>query len=183
MNLVIVSHGLTLRVFLMRWYKWTVEQFEGLNNFGNGKMIVMEKGYGGRYSLLVHHSEEELRKFGLTDDMLTDQDCELLEYENNLVGEQVQDTDGIEFNDEGCFSVVHAEYLALLAALDWTVSVGLSLHFDGSDCLAIVNAFSNRSSFLNELGSLLEDLASLMSNFLGVSLIHVRRTANGLHMD
>ncbi|XP_030501999.2 phosphoglycerate mutase-like protein AT74H [Cannabis sativa] len=74
MNLVIVSHGLTLRVFLMRWYKWTVEQFEGLNNFGNGKMIVMEKGYGGRYSLLVHHSEEELRKFGLTDDMLTDQD-------------------------------------------------------------------------------------------------------------
>ncbi|PON62926.1 Histidine phosphatase [Parasponia andersonii] len=74
MNLVIVSHGLTLRVFLMRWYKWTVKQFEGLNNFGNGKMIVMEKGYGGRYSLLVHHSEEELRKFGLTDDMLIDQE-------------------------------------------------------------------------------------------------------------
>jgi broad specificity phosphatase PhoE len=48
MNLVIVSHGLTLRVFLMRWYKWTVEQFEGLNNLGNGKMVVMEKGYGGR---------------------------------------------------------------------------------------------------------------------------------------
>lgn len=49
MNLVIVSHGLTLRVFLMRWYKWTVEQFEGLNNIGNGEMIVMEKGFGGRY--------------------------------------------------------------------------------------------------------------------------------------
>lgn len=48
MNLVIVSHGLTLRVFLMRWYKWTVEQFERLNNLGNGKMVVMEKGYGGR---------------------------------------------------------------------------------------------------------------------------------------
>ncbi|KAF1873734.1 hypothetical protein Lal_00027772 [Lupinus albus] len=29
MNLVIVSHGLTLGVFLMRWYKWTVQQFEG----------------------------------------------------------------------------------------------------------------------------------------------------------
>lgn len=50
MNIVIVSHGVTLRVFLMRWYKWTVEQFEGLNNLGNGDMIVMEKGYGGRYS-------------------------------------------------------------------------------------------------------------------------------------
>ncbi|KAG6634031.1 hypothetical protein CIPAW_12G090500 [Carya illinoinensis] len=74
MNLVIVSHGLTLRVFLMRWYKWTVEQFEGLNNFRNGKALVMEKGYGGRYSLLVHHTEEELREFGLTDDMLMDQE-------------------------------------------------------------------------------------------------------------
>ena len=48
MNLVLVSHGLTLRVFLMRWYKWTVEQYERLNNLGNGKMIVMEKGFGGR---------------------------------------------------------------------------------------------------------------------------------------
>ncbi|CAA2985300.1 phosphoglycerate mutase at74 [Olea europaea subsp. europaea] len=48
MNIVIVSHGLTLRVFLMRWYKWTVEQFEGLHNMGNGEIIVMEKGYGGR---------------------------------------------------------------------------------------------------------------------------------------
>lgn len=74
MNLVIVSHGLTLRVFLMRWYKWTVEQFEGLNNLGNGDMIVMEKGYGGRYSLLMHHTEEELRNFGLTEEMLIDQE-------------------------------------------------------------------------------------------------------------
>lgn len=48
-NLVIVSHGLTVRVFLMRWYKWTVKQYEGLNNLGNGEMIVMEKGNGGRY--------------------------------------------------------------------------------------------------------------------------------------
>ncbi|MCL7022575.1 hypothetical protein MKW94_013091 [Papaver nudicaule] len=48
MNLVIVSHGLTLRVFLMRWYKWTVEQFERLNNFGNGSELVMQTGLGGR---------------------------------------------------------------------------------------------------------------------------------------
>ncbi|KAJ4837072.1 hypothetical protein Tsubulata_008449 [Turnera subulata] len=74
MNVVIVSHGLTLRVFLMRWYKWTVQQFEGLHNFNNAGMIVMEKGYGGRYSLLMHHTEEELRKFGLTDEMLADQE-------------------------------------------------------------------------------------------------------------
>nr|GMD05583.1 phosphoglycerate mutase-like protein at74 [Ipomoea batatas] len=74
MNLIIVSHGLTLRVFLMRWYKWTVEQFEGLHNIGNGNMVVMERGYGGRYSLLMHHTKEELIKFGLTDKMLIDQE-------------------------------------------------------------------------------------------------------------
>ncbi|KAL9680571.1 hypothetical protein QQ045_018452 [Rhodiola kirilowii] len=74
MNIVIVSHGLTLRVFLMRWYKWTVEQFQGLHNIGNADMVVMEKGYGGSDSLSMHHNEQELRKFGLTDDMLIDQD-------------------------------------------------------------------------------------------------------------
>ncbi|CAA6669834.1 unnamed protein product [Spirodela intermedia] len=82
MNLVIVSHGLTLRVFLMRWYKWTVEQFEGLSNLGNGGMMVMQTGSGGskwfslpgRYSLLVHHSHEELLEFGLTEAMLVDQE-------------------------------------------------------------------------------------------------------------
>lgn len=74
MNLVLVSHGLTLRVFLMRWYKWTVEQFEGLHNMPNGSMLVMGRGYGGRYSLLMHHSREELKEFGLTDEMLIDQE-------------------------------------------------------------------------------------------------------------
>ncbi|KAJ3672664.1 hypothetical protein LUZ60_007385 [Juncus effusus] len=73
MNIVLVSHGLTLRVFLMRWYKWTVEQFEGLSNFDNGGMLVMQTGQGGRYSLLVHHTVEELKEFGLTEEMLKDQ--------------------------------------------------------------------------------------------------------------
>jgi broad specificity phosphatase PhoE len=35
LNLIIVSHGLTCRVFLMKWFKWTVQQFEHLNNPGN----------------------------------------------------------------------------------------------------------------------------------------------------
>ncbi|KAL3498887.1 hypothetical protein ACH5RR_041619 [Cinchona calisaya] len=78
MNLVLVSHGLTLRVFLMRWYKWTVEQFEGLHNMDNGGMIVMERGYGGRYSLLMHHNKEELKEFGLTDEMLIDQEWQTI---------------------------------------------------------------------------------------------------------
>ncbi|CAI6012560.1 unnamed protein product, partial [Closterium sp. NIES-65] len=74
MNLVLVSHGLTLRVFLMRWYKWTVEQFEGLYNFPNAGCMIMQLGPGGRYSLRMHHSREELRAFGMTESMIDDQE-------------------------------------------------------------------------------------------------------------
>lgn len=48
MNIVLVSHGLTLRVFLMRWYKWSVQQFEGLYNFDNAEPLVMQRGEHGR---------------------------------------------------------------------------------------------------------------------------------------
>ncbi|XP_073026616.1 phosphoglycerate mutase-like protein AT74 [Primulina eburnea] len=73
LNLVIVSHGLAIRVFLMKWFKWTVEQFEYLNNLGNCEFRVMQLGLGGDYSLAIHHTDEELRKWGLSDEMIEDQ--------------------------------------------------------------------------------------------------------------
>lgn len=72
-NLVIVSHGLTSRVFMMKWFKWTVEQFERLNNFENCEFRVMQLGPGGEYSLLMHHTKEELESWGLSPEMITDQ--------------------------------------------------------------------------------------------------------------
>ncbi|MQL84331.1 hypothetical protein Taro_016825 [Colocasia esculenta] len=73
-NLVIVSHGLTSRVFLMKWFKWTVEQFERLNNPGNCEFRVMQLGEGGtEYSLAVHHTPEELERWGLSQEMIVDQ--------------------------------------------------------------------------------------------------------------
>ncbi|KAK7258818.1 hypothetical protein RIF29_24405 [Crotalaria pallida] len=73
LNLIIVSHGLASRVFLMKWFKWTVEQFELLNNLGNCECRVMQLGSGGEYSLAVHHTDEELLKWGLSPDMIADQ--------------------------------------------------------------------------------------------------------------
>ncbi|KAG0449486.1 hypothetical protein HPP92_027333 [Vanilla planifolia] len=73
-NLVIVSHGLTSRVFLMKWFKWTVEQFERLNNLGNCEYRVMQLGPGGDYSLAIHHSREELESWGLSPEMIKDQE-------------------------------------------------------------------------------------------------------------
>lgn len=69
----------------MRWYKWSAKQFEGLNNLTNGEVIVMERGYGGRYSLMMHHSEEELRRIGLTDEMIADQEWYVNIYSHPLV--------------------------------------------------------------------------------------------------
>ncbi|XP_071693524.1 phosphoglycerate mutase-like protein AT74H [Rutidosis leptorrhynchoides] len=75
LNIIIVSHGLASRVFLMKWFKWTVEQFEHLNNLNNCEFRVMQLGDGGDYSLAVHHSEEEMLEWGLSPEMIHDQKC------------------------------------------------------------------------------------------------------------
>uniref|UniRef100_A0A7S3Z2Q6 Phosphoglycerate mutase (2,3-diphosphoglycerate-dependent) n=1 Tax=Lotharella globosa TaxID=91324 RepID=A0A7S3Z2Q6_9EUKA len=51
-NYIIVSHGLTMRLFLMRYLKWSVEQFEQVHNPDNCEIWVMEKhSNNGRYEL------------------------------------------------------------------------------------------------------------------------------------
>ncbi|CAB4288013.1 unnamed protein product [Prunus armeniaca] len=56
----------------MKWFKWKVEQFELLNNLGNCEFRVMQLGKSGEYSLAIHHSEEELVEWGLSE-MIADQ--------------------------------------------------------------------------------------------------------------
>jgi broad specificity phosphatase PhoE len=48
-NCLIVTHGLTLRLFLMRWFHWSYEEFEQLVNPGNCKVVVMCKNSEGKY--------------------------------------------------------------------------------------------------------------------------------------
>lgn len=57
----------------MKWFKWTVEQFELLNNPGNCELRVLQLGQGGEYSLAIHHTEEELIEWGLSPEMIADQ--------------------------------------------------------------------------------------------------------------
>lgn len=42
-NVVIVTHGLSLRLFLMRWFQFSVEEFEATENPDNAKLVVMQK--------------------------------------------------------------------------------------------------------------------------------------------
>ncbi|KAE8677724.1 Phosphoglycerate mutase-like protein AT74 [Hibiscus syriacus] len=73
LNLIIISHGLASRVFLMKWFKWMVEQFERLNNPGNCEYRIVELGQGGEYSLAMNHTDEEMLEWGLSPDMIQDQ--------------------------------------------------------------------------------------------------------------
>lgn len=50
-NVLIVTHGLAMRLFCMRWFHWTVAEFESLSNPGNAEMRVLVLGEGGKYTL------------------------------------------------------------------------------------------------------------------------------------
>lgn len=50
-NVLIVTHGLTMRLFCMRWFRWSVEYFESLSNPGNGEFVVLHKQPDHHYRL------------------------------------------------------------------------------------------------------------------------------------
>lgn len=45
---VLVTHGLMTRVFLMRWYHWSVEYFEDLRNVNHCEMVIMKRSQGSK---------------------------------------------------------------------------------------------------------------------------------------
>lgn len=49
---VLVTHGLMTRVFLMKWYHWSVEYFEDLRNINHCEFVIMTHNQdNGKYSL------------------------------------------------------------------------------------------------------------------------------------
>lgn len=52
-NSLIVTHGITLRIFLMRWLHWSVEEFENLKNPNNCKVVILEQNDEGKYQLVT----------------------------------------------------------------------------------------------------------------------------------
>ncbi|KUJ68609.1 phosphoglycerate mutase [Streptomyces albus subsp. albus] len=50
-NVLLVTHGLTMRLFCMRWLHWSVAEFESLSNPGNGESRALILGPDGRYRL------------------------------------------------------------------------------------------------------------------------------------
>lgn len=47
LDIILVTHGMTLRVFLMRFLKWTQEQFETMRNPENGELFIINRNDEG----------------------------------------------------------------------------------------------------------------------------------------
>ncbi|MEV7426784.1 MULTISPECIES: histidine phosphatase family protein [unclassified Streptomyces] len=50
-NVLLVTHGLTMRLFCMRWFHWPVAEFESLTNPGNAETRTLLLGEDGTYAL------------------------------------------------------------------------------------------------------------------------------------
>ncbi|PON69334.1 Ribonuclease H-like domain containing protein [Trema orientale] len=79
---------------------------------------------------------------------------------------------------DGTMSVVEAEAVALLRILKWAKDVGVPIDAIEIDALSMLTLYSDRECCLSQLKGLLLDINILLSSFLGVSLVHVRREAN-----
>lgn len=49
--LVLVTHGIWARVFLMKWFRWSYEVFESLRNIPHCQFLVMKQQKNGQYAL------------------------------------------------------------------------------------------------------------------------------------
>jgi broad specificity phosphatase PhoE len=52
-NVVLVMHGMSARILLMRWMHWTVEHFCSLRNLKNCEYYLLEKNKSSKYDLIT----------------------------------------------------------------------------------------------------------------------------------
>jgi len=52
-NMLIVSHGIVMRMFLMRFFRWSVEEYERVYNPDNCAIWMLVANKGGEYSLVA----------------------------------------------------------------------------------------------------------------------------------
>ena len=60
-NVIIVTHGMTMRLFLMRWYHCSVEEFESWGNPMNCQFLLLERGANEKYKLKTPLRTHKLR--------------------------------------------------------------------------------------------------------------------------
>lgn len=59
-NCIVVTHGMTIRLFIMKWLHWTVEDFHAVENPKNCAVIVLEKMKNDKYKLLTELKKKKV---------------------------------------------------------------------------------------------------------------------------
>ncbi len=59
-NAVMITHGMTIRLFLMRWFHYTVSEFEELANPFNCDIVIMELNENNKYNLVSTLKKREV---------------------------------------------------------------------------------------------------------------------------
>lgn len=68
--LVLVTHGIWARVFLMKWFRWSYEDFESLRNIPHCHFLIMKQQESGRYSLKTPlHTWDDLRDLDVEEEI------------------------------------------------------------------------------------------------------------------
>lgn len=60
-NAIIITHGMAMRLFLMRWFHYTVEKFEAIKNPKNAAWYLLEKQDDDHYKLMTELPAHEVR--------------------------------------------------------------------------------------------------------------------------
>lgn len=65
MNILVVTHGLTLRLILMRYFQLSVEEFENSYNSQNARLVIMDRYVDktGREYYRLHDTAKEALNF------------------------------------------------------------------------------------------------------------------------
>ena len=63
-NALFVTHGLTMRLFCMRWFHWSVEYFESLNNPNNAEVRTLVRTELDKYELDIPFTQWVQRRVG-----------------------------------------------------------------------------------------------------------------------
>ncbi|OQR96082.1 phosphoglycerate/bisphosphoglycerate mutase [Achlya hypogyna] len=55
-NYILVAHGVTIRILLMRYFRYTIAEYEEVENFHNGEFVVLEHNGDGAFHIakVVH---------------------------------------------------------------------------------------------------------------------------------
>ncbi|EGW31843.1 uncharacterized protein SPAPADRAFT_62454 [Spathaspora passalidarum NRRL Y-27907] len=102
--LVLVSHGIWSRVFLMKWFKWSYEEFESLKNIPHCQFLVMKKN-------------KDTQKFNLKTPLLTWDDIEEEDIDEE-VSKEIGDALGINQEDLDISMIVRAQRDAIKSTRD-----------------------------------------------------------------